>query len=192
MAWTLRPSRFWLRQTQKHAPTQPLLLPRLRRRLDNLFPNWTDVEIMKPLNLETYLPYRLSVASNKVSALISKAYEARFGLTIPQWRLLAILSEGQPLSQQTLVSRTAMDKVTVSRAAQALITRGVVQSKPSDKDRRAVELSLTAAGVSIVQDVAPVALAFEKSLIEAIGGPAAERLDMMLRKLEEQAEKLAK
>jgi DNA-binding MarR family transcriptional regulator len=106
--------------------------------------------------------------------------------------LLAILSEGQPLSQQTLVSRTAMDKVTVSRAAQALITRGLVQSKPSDKDRRAVELSLTEAGVSVVQDVAPVALAFEKSLIEAIGGPAAERLDLMLRKLEEQAEKLAK
>lgn len=147
---------------------------------------------MKPLNLESYLPYRLSVASNKVSALIAKAYEVRFGLTIPQWRLLAILSEGAPLSQQSLVSRTAMDKVTVSRAAQALITRGLVQSRPSEKDRRAVELSLTAAGISIVQEVAPVALAFEKSLIEAIGAPAAERLDIMLRKLEDQAEKLAK
>jgi len=55
-----------------------------------------------------------------------------------------------------------------------------------------VELSLTAAGVSIVQDVAPVALAFEKSLIEAIGASAAERLEIMLRKLEDQAEKLAK
>ena len=147
---------------------------------------------MKPLNLESYLPYRLSVASNKVSALIAKAYEVRFGLTIPQWRLLAILSEGAPLSQQSLVNRTAMDKVTVSRAAQALITRGLVQSRPSAKDRRAVELSLTAAGISIVQEVAPVALAFEKALIEAIGAPAAKRLDMMLRKLEDQAEKLAK
>lgn len=147
---------------------------------------------MKPLNLESYLPYRLSVASNKVSALIAKAYEVRFGLTIPQWRLLAILSEGAPLSQQSLVSRTAMDKVTVSRAAQALIMRGLVQSRPSEKDRRAVELSLTAAGISIVQEVAPVALAFEKSLIEAIGASAAERLEIMLRKLEDQAEKLAK
>jgi DNA-binding MarR family transcriptional regulator len=147
---------------------------------------------MKPLNLESYLPYRLSVASNKVSALIAKAYEVRFGLTIPQWRLLAILSEGAPLSQQSLVSRTAMDKVTVSRAAQALIMRGLVQSRPSEKDRRAVELSLTASGISIVQEVAPVALAFEKSLIEAIGASAAERLEMMLRKLEDQAEKLAK
>jgi DNA-binding MarR family transcriptional regulator len=147
---------------------------------------------MKPLNLESYLPYRLSVASNKVSALIAKAYEVRFGLTIPQWRLLAIVSEGAPLSQQSLVSRTAMDKVTVSRAAQALIMRGLVQSRPSEKDRRAVELSLTAAGISIVQEVAPVALAFEKSLIEAIGASAAERLEIMLRKLEDQAEKLAK
>ena len=144
-----------------------------------------------PLNLESYLPYRLSVASNKVSALISKAYEARFGLTIPQWRLLAILSEGLPLSQQGLVSRTAMDKVTVSRAAQALITRGLIQSRPSEKDRRAVELSLSPAGVAIVQEVAPVALAFEKSLIEAIGAQAAEKLETMLRKLEDQAEKLS-
>lgn len=147
---------------------------------------------MKPLNLDTYLPYRLSVASNKVSALIARAYEARFGLTIPQWRVLAVLSEGQALSQQGLVARTAMDKVTVSRAVQALVVRGLLVSRPSIKDRRAVELTLSDAGISIVDDVAPVALAFEKALIEAIGGPSAEKLDGMLRKLEDQAEKLAK
>ncbi len=142
------------------------------------------------LNLEAYLPYRLSVASNKVSALIAKAYESRFGLTIPQWRILAVLSEGQAQSQQALVARTALDKVTVSRAAAALIGRDLVHSKPSSSDKRAVELSLSTAGITIVQEVAPVALALEKALIEAIGGPAAERLDSMLRKLEEQAQKL--
>jgi DNA-binding MarR family transcriptional regulator len=145
---------------------------------------------MKPLNLETYLPYRLSVASNKVSALIAKAYESRFGLTIPQWRVLAVLSEGQAQSQQALVARTAMDKVTVSRAAAALIGRDLVRSKPSSSDKRAVELTLSTAGITIVQEVAPVALSMEKALIEAIGGPAAERLESMLRKLEEQAQKL--
>jgi DNA-binding MarR family transcriptional regulator len=142
------------------------------------------------LNLETYLPYRLSVASNKVSALIAKAYESRFGLTIPQWRILAVLSEGQAQSQQALVARTAMDKVTVSRAAAALIGRDLVRSKPSCADKRAVELTLSTAGIAIVQEVAPVALTLEKALIEAIGGPAAERLESMLRKLEEQAQKL--
>jgi DNA-binding MarR family transcriptional regulator len=145
---------------------------------------------MKPLNLETYLPYRLSVASNKVSALIAKAYESRFGLTIPQWRVLAVLSEGQAQSQQALVARTAMDKVTVSRAAAALIGRDLVRSKPSSSDKRAVELTLSTAGITIVQEVAPVALSMEKALIEAIGGPAAERLESILRKLEEQAQKL--
>jgi DNA-binding MarR family transcriptional regulator len=145
---------------------------------------------MKPLNLEAYLPYRLSVASNKVSALIAKAYESRFGLTIPQWRVLAVLSEGQAQSQQALVARTAMDKVTVSRAAAALIGRDLVRSKPSSADKRAVELTLSTAGIAIVQEVAPVALTLEKALIEAIGGPAAERLESMLRKLEEQAQKL--
>ena len=68
------------------------------------------------LRLDGYLPYRLSVASNAVSRLIARAYEDRFGLTIPQWRLIAVLAEDGPLTQQAIGSRTVMDKVTVSRA----------------------------------------------------------------------------
>jgi DNA-binding MarR family transcriptional regulator len=145
---------------------------------------------MTSLSLNTYLPYRLSVASNKVSALISKAYEARFGLNVPQWRLLAVLAEAAPLSQQALVARTAMDKVTVSRAATALIDRGLIARKTSQADRRVAELSLTPAGISIVDEVVPLALNFEKALIEAIGMADAKKLETMLRKLEAQAEKL--
>ena len=77
------------------------------------------------LILDEYLPYRLSIASNAVSKLIARAYEDRFGLTIPQWRLMAVLAE-KPLTQQAIVARTAMDKVTVSRAAQGLVNRHLV------------------------------------------------------------------
>ena len=144
-----------------------------------------------PIDLDTYLPYRLSVASNKVSALIAKAYEVRFGLTIPQWRVLAVLANGLAMSQQTLVARTAMDKVTVSRAVAAMVTRGLIVRRDSARDRRAVALTLSETGNAIVAEVGPVALAFEKSLIDAIGTSAAERLEAMLRKLEEQADRLA-
>ena len=69
------------------------------------------------LRLDSYLPYRLSVASNAVSGLIARAYEDRFGLTIPQWRLVCVLAEEGGLTQVQIVARTVMDKVTVSRAA---------------------------------------------------------------------------
>ena len=66
------------------------------------------------LQLDSYLPYRLSVASNAVSGLIARAYEDRFGLSIPQWRLICVLAEDGPATQGQLVARTVMDKVTVS------------------------------------------------------------------------------
>ena len=54
------------------------------------------------LQLDSYLPYRLSVASNAVSGLIARAYEDRFGLSIPQWRLVCVLAEDGGLSQAGL------------------------------------------------------------------------------------------
>ena len=94
------------------------------------------------LRLDGYLPYRLSVASNAVSRLIARAYEDRFGLTIPQWRLIAVLAEDGPLTQQAIGARTVMDKVTVSRATQGLVKRRLVQRAPHDADGRSHHLAL--------------------------------------------------
>src|SRR6202012_27001 len=79
------------------------------------------------LKLDAYLPYRLSVASNAVSGLIARAYQDRFALTVPQWRLGCGVQEDGGLTQGQLVTRTVMDKVTVSRAAQGLLARHLVQ-----------------------------------------------------------------
>jgi DNA-binding MarR family transcriptional regulator len=146
---------------------------------------------MTPLNIDTYLPYRLSVASNKVSALIAKAYETRFGLTVTQWRLLVILSGGTALSQKSVIERTAMDKVTISRAVAAMVTRGLVIRSNGTQDRRTDVLTLSDAGRAIVDEVTPLVLALEASLVEAIGTEEAIALDDMLRKLEAQADKLS-
>jgi DNA-binding MarR family transcriptional regulator len=146
---------------------------------------------MTVLNLDTYLPYRLSVTSNKVSSLIAKAYESRFGLTIPQWRTLVILSEGQALSQKDLVARSAIDKVTISRAVTALVARGLLSRESLQHDKRVDVLTLSDAGRAIVAEVVPMVLAFEASLIAAIGQSDAKILDAMLRKLEAQAADLA-
>jgi DNA-binding MarR family transcriptional regulator len=145
---------------------------------------------MADLILDAYLPYRLSVASNKVSALISKAYEARFGLSVPQWRLLVILSEGVALSQKEVVDRSAMDKVTISRAVAALVLRGLLVRNNRAHDRRVDVLSLSDAGRTIVAEVTPLVLGFEASLIDAIGQNQARALATMLRALEARADEL--
>ena len=74
-----------------------------------------------PLHLDRFLPYRLSVLSNTVSMSIAGAYEREFGLTIPQWRVMAVLARLPDLSAVEVAERTAMDKVAVSRAVQALL-----------------------------------------------------------------------
>ena len=110
------------------------------------------------LRLPAYLPYRLSVASNKASSLIARAYQAKFGLTIWEWRVLAVLGEGRPLTAQAVCEATAMDKVTVSRAIRALDARGLVARKPNSADKRASDVTLTSEGAEVYAEVAPLAL----------------------------------
>src|ERR1700730_5904768 len=140
------------------------------------------------LKLDGYLPYRLSVASNAVSRLIARAYEDRFGLTIPQWRLIAVLAEDGPLTQQAIGSRTVMDKVTVSRATQGLVKRRLVQRAPHDADGRSHHLALSKAGERLYSEVSPVALEYEARLLQQFDPAAVEELKRVLRHLERAAE----
>lgn len=144
---------------------------------------------MSALRLDDYLPYRLSVASNAVSRLIARAYEDRFGLSIPQWRLIAVLAEDGPAVQAALVARTRMDKVTVSRAAQALVRRGLIERGEVD-DARSHTLTLTAGGRDLHGEVAPLALQFEAELLAGLGGAEVEQLKGRLQQLEASAESL--
>lgn len=143
------------------------------------------------LRLDCYLPYRLSVASNVVSRLIARAYEDRFALTIPQWRIIAVLAEQGPLTQQALGARTVMDKVAVSRATQSLVKRKLVQRAPHDVDGRSHRLALSQAGTHLYADVAPVALAYEARLLRHFDPTAVENLKQLLLALESAAVDLA-
>jgi DNA-binding MarR family transcriptional regulator len=142
------------------------------------------------LRLDGYLPYRLSVASNAVSRLIARAYEDRFGLTIPQWRLIAVLAEDGPLTQQALGARTVMDKVTVSRATQGLVKRRLVQRAPHDADGRSHHVALSKAGERLYSEISPVALEYEARLLQQFDPVAVEELKRVLLHLERAAEVL--
>lgn len=138
----------------------------------------------RPLILDDFIPYRLSITSNVVSDIISGAYEALFGLRIPEWRLIAVLGEDGALTQQQICARTRMDKVTVSRAATALADRGLVARSAHRADRRSHLLGLTDQGRTLYADVAPKALELEGRIFQGFGEAELTGFMAMLRRVE--------
>jgi DNA-binding MarR family transcriptional regulator len=136
------------------------------------------------LKLDTFLPYRLSVVSNRVSAAIATAYDRLFALKIPEWRLIAVIAEGQAITQQAVGVATRMDKVTVSRAAQALAERGLIARQPNMGDRRSHLLTLTATGRALYDQVAPKALEMEAAIFEQLDPAERRTLAAMLELIE--------
>jgi DNA-binding MarR family transcriptional regulator len=144
----------------------------------------------RELRLDAYLPYRLSVASNAVSSLIARAYQDRFGLTIPQWRLICVLAEDGGSTQSEIVARTVMDKVTVSRAAQGLLNRHLVVRSDHHADGRSHVLELSAEGKRLYAEIAPLALEYEAQLLADVSPQEAQVLKGLLARLQAAAEKL--
>lgn len=142
---------------------------------------------MSDLKLEQFLPYRLSIVSNRVSSAIATAYQSLFGLRIPEWRLIAVIAESDGLTQQALGVATRMDKVTVSRAAIALVDRGLVQRRPNPDDQRSHLLSLTRAGQTLYESVAPKALELEAQIFASFSAKEIGAFRAMLDRLEASA-----
>ncbi|MBO9708445.1 MAG: winged helix-turn-helix transcriptional regulator [Caulobacter sp.] len=141
------------------------------------------------VSLSDYLPYQLATASSAVSRLIARAYEDRFGLSIPQWRLMSVLAEGA-LTQQAAVTKTAMDKVRVSRAAQELVERRLAVRLSNRVDRRSHSLELTAAGRRLFAEIVPLARAYEAALLAGLGPGEVATLKRLLGQLEAAAHQL--
>lgn len=136
------------------------------------------------LVLDDFIPYRLSVTSNLVSDSIARAYESLFGLTIPEWRLIAVIAETGGITQQAIGARTLMDKVTVSRAAIALVGRGLLARRDNPDDRRSHLLELTEAGRDLYAAVAPKALDLEQRIFAAFDPAEVAQFMAMLRRIE--------
>lgn len=142
------------------------------------------------LVLDDFLPYRLSIASNAVSQVIARSYEAATGLRMTEWRLVAVLAEDGELTQQGLVLRTKMDKVTVSRAATGLARRELVRRVPDPADARSLLISLTPKGKALHAELAPSALALEAALLQEFTEEEVEQLPSLLRRLEARANRI--
>jgi DNA-binding MarR family transcriptional regulator len=136
-----------------------------------------------PLELEHFLPYRLSILSNTVSQAIADDYQRRFDLSMTEWRVMAVLARFDGLSAREVAERTAMDKVAVSRALARLVESGRVNRSTHDGDKRRSVLGLSEAGWAIHDEVAPMAREHERELLARLDENERVWLEKILDKL---------
>jgi len=139
------------------------------------------------LILEDFLPYRLSITSHTVSTNIARVYEKRFGVSIPEWRVIAVLGRYPGLSAVEVADRTLMDKVAVSRAVTKLIKNGRIDREFADADRRRSILNLSEEGMKVHNEIAPIALEFEQQLVQNISEDDYEKFNSILEQLLDKA-----
>jgi DNA-binding MarR family transcriptional regulator len=117
------------------------------------------------LALELYLPFRLSVLSNRMTRAVARVYARKFRLMAPEWRTMAVLGRYGAMAANTVAERTAMDKVRVSRSVARLLKLGHITRRTDPVDRRRALLDLTPAGAMVYRQVVPLVLAVEADLL---------------------------
>ncbi|SHK04004.1 DNA-binding transcriptional regulator, MarR family [Roseomonas rosea] len=143
-----------------------------------------------PLRLADFLPYRISVAAESVSRAFAERYEAEFGLSIPEWRVMAVLGEGESLSTQAVIARTEMDRVKVSRAVIRLADKGLISRAAHPEDQRAQVLRLAPRGLTLYRRIVPRAHALQAELAEVLTAEEIAALGGMLERLRRRASRL--
>lgn len=142
------------------------------------------------LILEKFMPYRLARLSSTVSTTIARAYDKEFGLSIPEWRVIAILGRFPGLSAVEVAEQTFLDKVAVSRAVTKLIKSGRINRQFADADRRRSILNLSDKGREVHDGVAKLALKFEDDLLDGLNAAEIEQFNAVTDKLLEKARTL--
>ena len=135
------------------------------------------------LDLEQFLPFRLSVLSNRISANIARLYGERYGLAIPEWRVITILALYPGSSASEVSDHSAMDKVAVSRAVARLLERGFIRRETHGDDRRRSVLALSEQGYGVYDQVAPMTLECERQLLTHLDADERAQLSALLDKL---------
>lgn len=145
-----------------------------------------------PLELQGYLPYRLAVTYNMVTRAFANQCRETTGLSIPEWRVLAVLGLQASLTSQDVVNRTAMDKAKVSRAVSSLVDKGLILRDGDPYDHRLNRLSMTAAGEQVYRTVVPMARTLEKRLTDRLTDDDMAQFNALLDRLQEGARSIAR
>lgn len=142
------------------------------------------------LVLEEFLPYRLSILSNRISRAIAARYAKAFKLTIPEWRVIAVLGRTPGLTATEVAEATEMDKVAVSRAVSRLAAARRLETEVDAHDARRQVLRLSHHGEMLHARIAPIALEIEQTLLATLSQQDRARLDLLISQLSKAAKRL--
>jgi DNA-binding MarR family transcriptional regulator len=140
-----------------------------------------------PLSLDAFLPYRLRNLAQTVSASFAAVYSPAYGITPPEWRIIATICEFEQTTATEISRHSGMHKATISRAVLSLEKRRLVLRSPSEVDRREEILTLTPEGRRIYDRIGPMALRYEHNLLEGLSRDDIVRLDELIRHLMDRA-----
>ncbi len=137
-------------------------------------------------DLKTFLPYRLSVLSNRISQRLASVYQQASDLDIPQWRVLAILASQDRMTATQVAKAASMDKVRISRTVSRLKEKGLVRQEGCPEDGRARRYQLTEKGLALYQQLLPRVRACEAELFSALNEQEKATLQHLLDKIDQQ------
>jgi DNA-binding MarR family transcriptional regulator len=143
----------------------------------------------RPLQLQNFLPHRLNVLSSLVSQALTQVY-GRYGIGIPEWRVLVSLGQFGVMTGKAIGARTHMHKTKVSRAVAQLEGRKFVTRKANRDDLREAFLSLTPAGRAVYDELAPRALEFTEKLSDVVSPADRAAFDRAMAQLTERSARL--
>ena len=135
------------------------------------------------LKLENFLPYQLAILSNTVSTSIARAYDQRFNVSIPEWRVITALGRFPGLSAIEVAERTTLDKVAVSRAVTKLMRGGRIDRGFTDADKRRSILNLSEEGKKLYAEISQIGLQFERDLVQGFSDDEMENLNDIMQRL---------
>lgn len=142
------------------------------------------------LILERFLPYRLSILTNRVSDLIAGTYKDKFALSITEWRIMAILGEYPGISADEVSAKTQIEKSILSRAISKLLQRHLIEREFDAEDRRRSILKLSGTGAVVYRDIAPLSLEYEKQLLECFSEKEQRQFNELIDRLYQHVSKL--
>jgi DNA-binding MarR family transcriptional regulator len=149
------------------------------------------VEAPAPLKLEEFLPYRLNVLASVVSQALSRVYAERYGIGVPEWRVLVTLGQYGVMTGKAVGAHSHMHKTKVSRAVAELERRKLLARRANRDDKRESFLSLTPAGRAMYEDLAPIALDFARRLVQVLDPADRAAFDRALKQLTDRSARLA-
>ena len=137
------------------------------------------------LDLFRFAPFRLNRLAAEVSSALASEYRERYGLDIPEWRVLATLGfRDEACSAQYIAHCTRTHKSSISRAVTALMARQLVERVENKIDRREFSLRMTRKGRAHYQRLIPRLLRRESQILSCLSAQERKDFARLLGKIE--------